>query len=554
MFRYSFLLIIFISSSSFATTTTSQAPYRGMVVSEHALASQIGADILKAGGNAIDAAVAVGYALAVVSPCCGNIGGGGFMTIHFANGKNTFFNFREKAPLKADKKIYLNSQGHPLLNKSTKGYLAVGVPGSVLGFDTALQKYGTMTRAQVMEPAIKLAQNGFRVSPYFATLLRDYSEDLRTQPNVTAIFFKNGVPYQSGDLLVQKDLANTLRLIETQGPNAFYRGPIAQAVVKASDANGGILTLQDFADYTVEELSPIYCDYHGYTIISAPPPSSGGVALCEMLNILENFPLQQLGYHSLQSTRYIIEAMRYGYIDRNKKLGDPDFVHNPIQQLISKTYAKEISKKIQNGIIDSIEINNEEKLNTTHYSVLDKQGNAVAVTYTLNGAFGASIIAGNTGFFLNDQMDDFAITTDSANRFGLIQSDANLIEGGKRPLSSTTPTIVLKQGKLFLIIGSPGGPRIISSVLLSLLNIIDYHLNLKQAIEAPRFHFQAQPDWIDNEPFAFTFATKKGLQMMGYYFDIPSIWGSVEAIQIDQKGTVRGESDPRRPDGAAISE
>jgi gamma-glutamyltranspeptidase/glutathione hydrolase len=548
------LFLFFLNSFSVFAAEKPVVAKQAMVVSEQRLASQIGVDILRAGGNAVDAAVAVGYALAVVNPCCGNIGGGGFMTIHLTNGQNIFLNFREKAPLAATPNMYLDKQGNVIPDKSTTGYAAVAVPGTVLGLDTALEKYGTMTRAQVMAPAIKLAEQGFVLTAADAKLLIAKATDFKQQINVAKIFLKNGQAYQAGDRLIQADLANTLKQIAITGPDVFYKGPIAQKIVAASQTQGGLLTLKDFADYNVTELKPIQCSYRGYTIISAPPPSSGGVIQCEMLNILEGYPLHDLGYQSPQSVHYIVEAMRYAFADRNEKLGDPVFVNNPVQQLISKTYAKQLRNKIAATPVGVIKNNNlqlHEQTDTTHYSVVDRKGNAVAVTYTLNGFFGARVIAGDTGFFLNDEMDDFTTKPGSTNKFNVVQGTANAIAPGKRPLSSMAPTIVLKNKKLFMVLGSPGGPRIITTNLLTILNVIDYDMNIQQAIDAPRFHHQWLPDVIYTEPDTFSATTLQALTVMGYRFMPQTTWGAEEAILLDG-GTLYGANDKRRPAGAAI--
>ena len=543
------ILFLFSSHAVFSKTTA-------IVVSEQRLASQAGVDILRAGGNAIDAAVAVGYALAVVNPCCGNIGGGGFMLIHLANGKNIFLNFREKAPLNANKNMYLDDKGKVIENMSTKGYLAVAVPGTVLGLDTALQKYGTMSRKQVMAPAIRLAKNGFAVTEFDARLSRKFEKDFLEQPNVAAIFLKNNRPYLIGERMVQADLAKTLQMIADKGPVVFYRGAIAKAIVAASRANGGILSMEDFARYTVEFNKPVSCQYHDYTIISSPPPSSGGTTLCEMLNILEDLPLDPAGLRKADNIHFITEAMRYGFTDRNSDLGDPDFVNNPVDRLISKSYAASISKKILSAkTLPATKgtTSHRELTDTTHYSVLDKDGNAVSVTYTINGFFGARVIADHTGFFLNDEMDDFSAKSGTANNFGLVMSDTNDIQPGKRPLSSMTPTIVMKSGRLYMVLGSPGGPRIITAVLLTLLNVIDFHMTLQQAVDAPRFHYQVDPDRIDIEPDAFSSATIKALNNMGYKVNQQGTWAAVEGILIDPASNKSvGVNDRRRSAGAAL--
>lgn len=541
------LFILYLNSSAYAFKN-------GMVVSEDKLASEAGIKILEQGGNAIDAAVAVGYALAVVDPCCGNIGGGGFMNIHFANGKKLFLNFREKAPAKAHRNMYLDKNGNVIPGLSDHGYLAVGVPGTVLGFETARQKYGKLNRAQVLAPAIALAEKGYKVTPWEYYLYELYGGKFEKEENVKTVYFQKGKFKPIGDRIVQPDLANTLKLIAKYGADAFYKGPIAKAIVAASNANGGILQMSDFANYTVQELQPIHCRYRGYDIYSSPPPSSGGVTLCEILNILENFPLGEMGFRSFKSSKTIIESMRYGFLDRNTKLGDPDFVKNPIEQLLSEKYAQSISEKIKNNILPKVdEPQQPEQMQTTHFSVVDKEGNAVAVTYTLDSAYGANVIAGNTGFFLNNQMDDFASGSLSPNKFGLVQTGANEIAGGKRPLSSMTPTIVMKDGKLFLVTGSPGGPRIITSVLLTLLNVIDYNIGIQDAVNIPRFHYQVLPNVVDSEPFAFPFSTRKSLELSGYHLLRLPPWGAVESIMVNEHNELIGAYDYRRPDGAALT-
>ena len=561
MIKNAFLLLVgfFIASESCLAISPKPAMAKqGMVVSEQYLASQVGADILRAGGNAVDAAVAVGYALAVVQPCCGNIGGGGFMLIHLVNGKDIFLNYREKAPLAAKPDMYLDAKGNLIPNKSMQGYLAVAVPGTVMGLETALKKYGTMTRQVVMAPAIKLAEQGFTLSPYDIQMLDEALTNFRQQQNVAAIFLNQNHPYQVGDRLVQRDLATTLKRIAEEGETVFYRGEIAKKIVQSSQANGGILSLDDFAKYTVEELAPLQCHYRGYRITSSPPPSSGGVTLCEIVGILEAYPLDYLGYHSAQGTHYVIEAMRFAFADRNNKLGDPDFVNNPLPLLLSKAYAQQIRKKIQAyRATPSSEVNTDkpEKISThtTHYSVVDNKGNAVSATYTLNSFFGAGVIAGDTGFFLNDQMDDFSIKPGSTNQFGLVQNNVNGIQPGKRPLSSMTPTIVSKDGHPFLVLGSPGGPRIITSVLQTLLNVIDYGMTVQEAVDAPRYHHQWMPDSIDVEPFTFSADTTEKMAGMGYRFVGRGTWSAVETIMIDPKSKVfYGANDNRRPDGKAV--
>ncbi|MGA8261267.1 MAG: gamma-glutamyltransferase, partial [Arenicellales bacterium] len=402
----------------------------GMVVTAQHLATRVGVDILEQGGNAVDAAVAVGYALAVVHPCCGNIGGGGFMLVHLADGTNTFLNFREKAPLKATRDMYLDSKGNVIPGASTDSYLAVGVPGTVLGLDTALQKYGTMTREQVMEPAIKLARDGFLLTEGDVAILDGSRKKLSEDPDASAIFLNQGNPYQAGDRLVQQDLARSLELIEKDGPKAFYDGPIAKAIVEDSNANGGRLSLDDFKSYDVEWEKPVSCEYGGYEVLSSPPPSSGGTTLCEILNVLGGYPMSFMGFHSAQSVHYMVEAMRHAYVDRNTLLGDPDFVKNPLDELLSAQHAADIRAGIDpyratpSSTLGPKNLLHEGN-NTTQYSIVDEKGDAVAVTYTINYWFGTGKVAGDTGFLLNNEMDDFTSKPGVPNSYGLVQGEAN---------------------------------------------------------------------------------------------------------------------------------
>ncbi len=513
--------------------------------------------ILQNGGNAVDAAVAVGYALAVTNPCCGNIGGGGFMLIHLANGKDTFINFREKAPLAATQNMYLDKQGKVISGLSTKGYLAVGVPGTVMGLDKALAEYGTMTRVQVMAPAIKLASGGFGLQQGDVDILNTGTKKFKTQPNVASIFLKNGKSYQVGDRLVQKNLAQTLQLISSLGTNAFYKGAITQKIVKASQENGGILTSADFANYTITRTQPIGCNYRGYEVISAPPPG-GSITLCQMLNILEGYPLKQLGLRSKASLHLTLSAMLYAYRDRNTYLGDPDFVKNPVERLLSKDYAAQIRQKIPKLCAtpskDLYSITSHEGTNTTHYSVLDRYGNAVAVTYTINSYFGAGVIAGNSGFFLNNEMDDFTVSLGVPNNFGLVQGSANIIQPGKRPLSSMTPTIVIKNGKVLIVTGRPGGSTIPTTVLQVLINIIDYDMNINEAVNAPRIHYQGLPNLVITEPYALKSPVVQELWEMGYRVTPFLTWGAAESIFVDPKTeALYGANDSRKSAGKAAA-
>lgn len=566
-----FWISIFICSSTFAA---SPAPVQGtqcMAVSAQHNATKVGLDILQQNGNAIDAAVAMGYALAVTYPCCGNIGGGGFMLIRFANGQSTFLNFREKAPQHITTQLYLNDKGEVIFDRLSTGhikgtlkkpYLAVGVPGTVMGLNTALKKYGTLPLKKVMDPAISLAEQGFVLTPGDVVNFKTGEDSFKTQANVRRIFLKNGHIYQTGERFIQKDLALTLRKIASLGTTAFYKGSIAKEIVKASQANGGIITTTDLVNYTVEEQKPLRCSYRGYQIITTPPPGSG-VTICETLKILEKYPLKKYGFHSAKGSHYIIEAFRFAYKDRNCRLGDPDFVKNPISKLLSSSYIAELQTKIKpNQATPSCQIRfmGREGGNTTSYVVVDKYGNAVSVTYTLNDYFGAKVIPLGTGFFLNNEIADFTIKPDTANDYGLYQGAQNLVAPNKRPLSSMSPTILTKDNRLFMVIGTPGGSTIPSQLINVILNVIDYGMNIQEAEDAPRFHMQWLPDCIYTEPFAFSRATQKILEKMGYHFksgspyDTPR-WGAVTGIFYDplvQK--LYGAMDSRRESGAAIGE
>ena len=464
------LAIALVVFSARAASVAPVAAENGMVVTAQHLASEVGVDVLKRGGNAVDAAVAVGYALAVVYPAAGNLGGGGFMTLQLADGGKTFLDFREKAPLAASANMYLDRAGKVVSNASTIGHLAVAVPGTVSGLETALARYGTMKRADLIAPAIRLAEQGFVLDRGDAEMFATATDAFKGDPATAAIFLKaDGQPYGAGDTLVQKDLAATLRQIREAGAAGFYQGPVAQAIVASSKAGKGLLTQPDLDQYATRSLAPIECDYRGYHIVSAPPPSSGGVAVCEILNVLEGYPLKQWGFRSARAVHVQIEAMRHAYVDRNSWLGDPDFVTNPIARLLDKRYAAKIRAAIdpaRAGVSESLKrgVAPHEGSNTTHYSIVDVKGNAVAVTYTLNDWFGAKVTAAGTGVLLNNEMDDFTVKPGVANLYHLVQGEANAIAPSKRPLSSMSPTIVTKDGRTVLVLGAPGGSRIITAV------------------------------------------------------------------------------------------
>ncbi|KQT68921.1 MULTISPECIES: gamma-glutamyltransferase [unclassified Aureimonas] len=524
---------------AFAASPAPAEGEHGMVVTAQHLASDVGIEVLKSGGNAVDAAVAVGYALAVVYPTAGNLGGGGFMTIRLKDGRTTFLDFRERAPLAATKTMYLDKDGNPLPDASTEGYLAVGVPGSVAGFEAAREAYGTRPREALLAPAIRLATEGFALEPGDVASFADGNERLAKDEAAAAIFLKDGQPLALGTVLKQPDLAASLRAIAETGVDAFYRGDIADRIVAASAAKGGILAKADFEQYKVRELKPVECDYRGFAIVSSPPPSSGGVIICEILNILEAYPLAYLGHGSAETTRLMVEAMRHAFVDRNASLGDPDFVANPTEKLLSKEYAKEIRARIdpyKAGVSQALMPKGfGESTETTHYSIVDDEGNAVAVTYTLNGSFGAAVVAPGTGILLNNEMDDFTIKPGVPNLYGLVQGEANAVEPRKSPLSSMSPTIVSRNGKPFMVIGSPGGSRIITITLEAILNVIDHGMNLQEAIDAPRIHHQWLPDKVFMEPYALSPDTLKILAGMGYDIGIDpdwTIWGEAAGILV----------------------
>jgi gamma-glutamyltranspeptidase/glutathione hydrolase len=552
-----------------AAQAASQAPVaaeNGMVVTAQHLATRVGVDVLKDGGNAVDAAVAVGYALAVVYPAAGNLGGGGFMTIQLADGRKTFLDFREKAPLAATANMYLDKDGNVVKGASTDGHLAVGVPGTVSGMELAREKFGTMKRAALLAPAIKYAHDGFVLDQGDIELLHTATDGFKKDPATAAIFLNKGEPFQVGQKLVQKDLATTLKAISDKGEAGFYKGPVGAAIVASSKEGKGIIVQADLDQYKTRELAPVECDYRGYHVISAPPPSSGGVIICEILNVLEGYPLKDLGFRSAQSVHYQIEAMRHAYVDRNSYLGDPDFVKNPLERLLSKDYATKlraaidpnkagVSKDIKPGVAPH------EGSNTTHYSIVDKWGNAVSVTYTLNDWFGAKVTAAKTGVLLNDEMDDFTAKIGVPNLYGLVQGEANKVEPGKRPLSSMSPTIVTKDGKTVMVVGTPGGSRIITAVLHTMINVIDYGMNVQEAVDAPRFHQQWLPEATNVENFALSPDTRKILEGMGHKLGNPQPANHLAAILVGApslggkpvgKNRFYGANDPRRNSGLAL--
>ncbi|MDQ0558801.1 gamma-glutamyltranspeptidase/glutathione hydrolase [Rhizobium mesoamericanum] len=562
-------LSLALAPLAFAASPTPVEAEHGMVVTAQHLATDVGVDVLKNGGNAVDAAVAVGYTLAVVYPTAGNLGGGGFMTIRLKDGRTTFLDFRERAPLASTKTMYLDTKGDIIPRASLDGYLAVGVPGSVKGFEMAREKYGTKSRQNLLEPAIRYAKEGFTLEQGDVASISGNAKRLAKDEAAAKIFLKaEGKPFAVGEKLVQPDLGGVLSSIADTGPDAFYKGMPAEAIVKASQAKGGILAKEDFEQYAVRELKPIECNYRGYDIISSPPPSSGGVIICEILAVLEGYPLSFLGYGSAETVHLMVEAMRYAYVDRNAALGDPDFVDNPVSTMLDKGYAKAIRAKIDpykaGASADLKPFGAKESVETTHYSIIDDEGNAVAVTYTLNGNFGAGVVAPGTGILLNNEMDDFTSKPGVPNLYGLVQGEANAIAPKKTPLSSMSPTIVTKDGKPFMIIGSPGGSRIITITLEAILNVIDFGMDISQAVNAPRIHHQWQPDKIYFEPYTLSPDTIRALIAMGHTLDDgsgPPQWGQAAGIlvggkslaDIEKGGSARyyGAMDSRATEGSA---
>ncbi len=567
------LLVTLLVALVFPATASTHPVHaaHAIVVSVHELASHVGMDVMKAGGNAVDAAVATGFVLAVVHPAAGNIGGGGFMLIRMADGKAHFLDYREKAPAAATRDMYLDPQGNVIAGASEIGYKAIGVPGSVAGMVYAEQKYGKLTLKQVMAPAIQLAREGYALNWEEAADLHD--PHLAEFPESRRLFQRNGEYYKPGDIFRQPDLARTLERI-AEKPDDFYRGSLARELAAAMQKGGGLITADDLANYEVKEREPVHGIYRGYEVISAPPPSSGGTVLIESLNILEGYDLGKMGNRSAQSMHYSIEAYRRAFFDRAEFMGDPDFAKIPVAQLIDKRYAAAWQETIdpthatpskdlkRPAVFSELEqyaaghlpaMAPRESNHTTHYSVMDVDGNAVAVTTTINAWFGSRVTAEGLGFLLNDEMDDFSSKPGVPNGDGLIQSSVNAIGPGKRPLSSMTPTIVVRDGKTVMVLGSPGSSKIITTVANVLMGVVDYGMNIQEAVNAPRFHNQWMPDVVNVEQWSSP-DTISLLQHMGYNVEIglhygpyfAPYWSDAECIAVDAKtGERLGASDVR---------
>ncbi|HZN12603.1 MAG TPA: gamma-glutamyltransferase [Blastocatellia bacterium] len=542
-----------------AARGASRPPERGrhgMVASVSEIASRVGVDVLKRGGNAVDAAVAVGLALAVVWPSAGNLGGGGFMVIRLADGRATAIDYREMGPAAAHRNVYLDEQGNYVAESSTFGHRAAGVPGTVAGLSYALEKYGTLKWAEVAEPARKLAADGFPVWHTLAQSLKGASKGLSRHPESNRIFLRDGRLYEEGEVFRQPELAATLARLVKQGPREFYEGRTAELIeasMKRAGGTGVWMTREDLKNYRAVERAPLRATYRGHEVITMPPPSSGGVALIEMLNILERYDLKAMGAGSSRLTHHLVEAQRRAFADRAEFLGDADFVKVPVAGLTSRAYADKLAATIDpDRASTSAEVRHgdpapHESEETTHFTVVDKEGNVATNTYTLNDSYGNKVTVEGAGFLLNNEMDDFAAKLGSANAYGLIQGEANAVAARKRPLSSMTPTVVLKEGKLWFAVGSPGGPTIINTVLQVITNVIDHGMTIQQAIDWPRVHHQWMPDQITYEPFGLAPDVIRTLQQMGHKMvDRPHHMGDAEAIMIEDGTGVRlGASDPR---------
>ncbi len=531
---------------------------QGMVSSQHGEATRVGVAILQQGGNAVDAAVATAFALAVTLPRAGNLGGGGFLVAHLAEeDRNITLDFREMAPARAHRDMFLDAEGEVDHLKAQFSHHSAGVPGSVAGLADALRRFGTLPLAEVMAPAIRLAEEGFDVTYDLETQLQNARPRFERSPASMAIFFKaDGSPYRAGERLVQKDLAWSLRQIAEHGPAAFYEGEIGRRIAEDMARNGGWITTEDLAGYEVVERAPVTGTYRGYQVVSMPPPSSGGVHLLQMLNLLEGFPLGELGHNRAATVHLLAEAMKLAYADRAEHLGDPDFWPVPSRGLVSKAYANTLRAGIDkararpSSEIGAGDPTAYESPETTHLSVVDRHGNAVSITTTLNFSYGSGIVAAGTGILLNNEMDDFSSKPGVPNAYGLIGGEANAIEPRKRPLSSMTPTLVLRDGDVFLVTGTPGGSRIITTTLQILLNVIDHGMNIAEATYAPRIHHPWRPDELRVET-GFSLDTRQLLEAKGHHLMERDAMGSTQSILVED-GRLYGATDPRRPDGLAL--
>ena len=556
--------LVHLPSTVLAASREPVRAKRGIVASTTEVASRTGVEIMRRGGNAVDAAIAVAFALAVTHPAAGNLGGGGFMMIRLKSGNTAAIDYREMAPAAAHRDVYLDKNGNLIEGEggSLVGYRAAGVPGTVRGMELALKNYGSgkLTWAQLVEPARQLAANGFEVTHSLARSLRGNDEYLSQFPETKRIYLKGGSFYNEGELFRQPELAATFTRLQRSGPNEFYLGETARLIVADMKRHNGLMTMEDLRGYVAKERTPLRGSYRGYEVISMPPPSSGGAVLIEMLNILEGYDLPKVDAGSSDRFHLMAEAMRRAFADRAEYMGDSDFVKVPIAGLTDKAYAAKLRSTINaDRASTSAEVRagrpaGYESDETTHFTVVDAEGNVVANTYTLNNSYGSAAVAKGTGIILNDEMDDFAAKPGTPNMYGLIQGERNAVAPRKRPLSAMTPTIVLrKDGSFWFTVGSPGGPTIINTVLCVLSNVIDYGMNIQQAIDAPRIHHQWLPDEVVWEPYGLSGDTQRALTSRGHTLAKPRYLGDAEGIMIEEKTGVRlGATDPRRSDGMAV--
>ncbi|WP_312150076.1 gamma-glutamyltransferase [Empedobacter sp.] len=549
--------ISFIIVSFFAIIQlNAQESYKnGVVVTAHPEASKVGVEILKKGGNAIDASIAVQFALAVVYPNAGNIGGGGFLVYRDSKGKTDALDYREKAPLKASEDMYWDKNGNAITDLSLYGQFAAGVPGTVDGMVKAHEKYGKLNWKELVQPAINLAQKGFKITKQQASELTNKHNDfVKYNSKTNALTSKSS--WKEGDLLIQKDLANTLKLIQQKGRAGFYEGKTADLIVKEMKRGNGIISHEDLKEYQSVWRTPVSGNYKGLKVISMPPPSSGGIALVSFFQSIEDYPINKWGFQADSTIQVMVEAERRVYADRAEHLGDPDFIKVPQKQLLDKSYnvnrMKDFSfdRATPSSVIKAGEIIGKESMETTHYVIVDKDGNAASVTTTLNNSYGSLVVVEGAGFLLNDEMDDFSVKPGTPNLYGLVGGKANAIEPSKRMLSSMTPSILEKDGKLFMVVGTPGGSTIITSVFQAILNVVDFGMTMQEAVAAPRFHHQWLPDQIDYEPNAISENVRESLKQKGYTLKERKPYGRVEGILVNTNGTYQAGADPRGDDKA----
>ncbi|MDM1552653.1 gamma-glutamyltransferase [Empedobacter falsenii] len=549
--------ISFIIVSFFAIIQlNAQESYKnGVVVTAHPEASKVGVEILKKGGNAIDASIAVQFALAVVYPNAGNIGGGGFLVYRDSKGKTDALDYREKAPLKASEDMYWDKNGNAITDLSLYGQFAAGVPGTVDGMVKAHEKYGKLNWKELVQPAINLAQKGFKITKQQASELTNKHNDfVKYNSKTNALTSKSS--WKEGDLLIQKDLANTLKLIQQKGRAGFYEGKTADLIVKEMKRGNGIISHEDLKEYQSVWRTPVSGNYKGLKVISMPPPSSGGIALVSLFQSIEDYPINKWGFQADSTIQVMVEAERRVYADRAEHLGDPDFIKVPQKQLLDKSYnvnrMKDFSfdRATPSSVIKAGEIIGKESMETTHYVIVDKDGNAASVTTTLNNSYGSLVVVEGAGFLLNDEMDDFSVKPGTPNLYGLVGGKANAIEPSKRMLSSMTPSILEKDGKLFMVVGTPGGSTIITSVFQAILNVVDFGMTMQEAVAAPRFHHQWLPDQIDYEPNAISENVRESLKQKGYTLKERKPYGRVEGILVNSDKTYQAGADPRGDDKA----